>query len=112
MDAIANLDGAWHLSFREVKPEFLALLARAIAYLDTNQTDFMHQLGGARNFGAGIVDCELVNPLYDDAELRTVFDRSRATTQVMEAKDDEWHAEYLPEFESALESRIEGESDE
>ena len=42
LDAVANLDGTWHLSFRELKPEFVALLAGAIDYLDTHNTDFMH----------------------------------------------------------------------
>lgn len=66
LDAVANLDGAWHLSFRTVKPEFIGVLAEAIAYLDRHNTEFMHQLGGARNFEAGIVECELINPLYND----------------------------------------------
>lgn len=66
LDAVANLDGAWHLSFRTVKPEFIGVLAGAIAYLDRHNTEFMHQLGGARNFGVGIVECELINPLYND----------------------------------------------
>lgn len=66
LDAVANLDGAWHLSFRTVKPEFIGVLAGAIAYLDRHNTEFMHQLGGARNFEAGIVECELINPLYND----------------------------------------------
>jgi len=108
LDAVANLDGAWHLSFREAQPEFIALLAEAIDYLDAHNTDFMHQLGGARNFGGGIVDCELVNPLYDETELRRVFSRGRSSTDAMDEKDDEWADEYRPEFESALESRIEG----
>lgn len=107
VDAIANLDGAWHLSFRETKPEFAALLAEAVDYLDYHRTDFMHQLGGARNFGGGIVDCELVNPLYEEHELRRVFDRAKKSTQKMDAKDDEWATEYLSEFQSVLTERVE-----
>ncbi|TKX69181.1 hypothetical protein [Halorubrum sp. GN11GM_10-3_MGM] len=110
LDAVANLDGCWHLSFRVTKPEFVALLAEAIDYLNTHNTDFMHQLGGARNFGGGIVDCELVNPLYTETELRRVFDRGKAKTQKMEEKDDEWADEYLPAFESALSARVEAKS--
>ena len=108
LDAVANLDGCWHLSFRETKPEFVALLAEAVDYLDVHNTDFMHQLGGARNFGGGIVDCELVNPLYNETELCRVFDRGKDNTDTMDKKDDEWDDEYLPEFESALDNRIEG----
>ena len=107
LDAVANLDGAWHLSFREVKPEFLALLAEGIEFLDVHKTDFMHQLGGARNFGGGIVDCELVNPLYEEHELRRVFDRGKGNTNKMDDKDDRWVNEYLPEFQAALEERVE-----
>jgi hypothetical protein len=107
LDAVANLDGAWHLSFREPKPEFIALLAEAIEYLNRHQTDFMHQLGGARNFGGGIVDCALVNPLYEERELRRVFDRSKGNTNEMADKDEEWQEEHLSEFKSALAERIE-----
>lgn len=107
VDAIANLDGSWHLSFREVKPEFVALLAEAVEYLNQHQTDFMHQLGGARNFGGGIVDCELLNPLYEERELRRVFDRGKTNTQQMDAKDEGWADDHRPEFETALAERIE-----
>jgi hypothetical protein len=105
LDAVANLDGAWHLSFRESKPEFVGLLVEAIRYLDDHRTDFMHQLGGARNFGAGIVDCELINPLYDEHELKRVFDRGRGSTNAMDEKDDQWTEKYRPVFVDALEER-------
>jgi hypothetical protein len=107
LDAVANLDGAWHLTFREPKPAFVGLLRHAIAFLDGRSTDFLHQLGGARNFGGGIVDCELLNPLYDAAEIRRVFDRSKGQTQAMAEKDEEWDTEYRPAFERALAERIE-----
>ena len=106
LDAVGNLDGCWHLSFRETKPEFVALLAEAIDFLDEHQTDFMHQLGGARNFGGGIVDCHLVNPLYEEHELRRVFDRGEGKTQKMEEKDETWGEEYLPTFQEALAERV------
>jgi len=107
LDAVANLDGCWHLSFRETKPEFIALLAEAIDFLDEHQMDFMHQLGGARNFGGGIVDCHLVNPLYEEHELRRVFDRGKKNTNKMAEKDEHWESEYCPTFESALTERVE-----
>ena len=109
IDAVANVDGTWQLSFRESKPEFVGLLVEAIELLNERKTEFMHQLGGARNFGGGIVDCELVNPLYTDTELRRVFDRGKTSTQGMDDKDAEWADEYLPGFESALAERIEAE---
>lgn len=107
-DAVANLDGCWHLSFRQVKPEFIGLLDASLSFLNDHQTDFMHQMGGARNFGAGIVDTELINPLYDDSELKRVFDRGKGTTNAMDEKDEQWRDVYRPAFQEVLQSRIDG----
>lgn len=109
VDAVANLDGCWHLSFREPKPEFLGLLAETIDFLDQHNTEFMHQLGGSRNFGAGIVHCALINPLYEAHELRRVFDRGKGTTTAMDEKDEEWTETYRPSIAEALDARIEKE---
>jgi hypothetical protein len=106
LDAVANLDGCWQLSFRELKPEFIGLLAESLDFLDAHNTEFMHQLGGARNFGAGIIECHLINPLYDDRELKRVFDRAKGPTNSMDKKDDQWIDEYRPAFVEALEERI------
>jgi hypothetical protein len=105
-DAVANLDGCWHLSFRELKPEFIGLLDAGLQFLNEHQTDFMHQMGGSRNFGAGIVDTRLINPLYSESELKRVFDRSKKATVAMDDKDEEWVDEYRPAFRAALEDRI------
>lgn len=111
-DAVANLDGTWHLSLRESKPEFYALLHEALAFLNANNTHFMHQLGGARNFGAGIVDTGLINPLYTDKELKRLFNRGAGKTEAdrktsdMEAKDDRWQSEILPTLQDELEERV------
>lgn len=108
-DAVANLDGAWHLSFREKKPEFYALLHDALAFLDENNTHFMHQLGGSRNFGAGIVDTYLINPLYDDAQFKRLFDRSTSgKTEEMDSLDERWQEDVLPDLRASLQMRIEG----
>lgn len=106
-DAVANLDGCWHLSFRQVKPEFVGLLDAALAFLNEHQTEFMHQMGGARNFGAGIVDTHLINPLYDERELKRVFDRGKKATSAMGDKDTEWEEQYRPAFRQRLQTRIE-----
>lgn len=106
LDAVANLDGSWQLTFRERKPEFLGLLAEAIEYLDSHQTDFSHQLGGARNFGAGIVDCELINLLYDERELKRVFNRHQSATAAMNEKDERWAEQFRPAIQSAMEERL------
>lgn len=112
-DAVANLDGSWALTLREKKPEFYAALHEAIAYLNENNTQFMHQLGGARNFGAGIVDTRLINPLYDEDELKRLFSRNKGKTdeerktEAMKEKDERWQAQILPELQTQLEARIE-----
>ena len=109
MDVVGNVDGAWHLRFRESKPEFLGLLAEAVEYLNAHNTDFMHQIGGSRNFGAGVAYCELINPLYTERELKRVFDRGKGKTNAMEEKDEEWENNHRHEIETALDySRLEG----
>lgn len=109
IDAVANLDGCWHLSFREPKSAFLGLLAEAIDFLKRNNTEFMHQLGGSRNFGAGIVYCDLINPLYEERELDRVFDRGKGSTTAMDEKDERWAENHRPEIEDALAARIGGD---
>ena len=84
----------------------MGLLAECIDFLDAHNTDFMHQLGGARNFGAGIVDCALINPLYEERELKRVFDRAKGASTAMAEKDDQWTEEYRPRAVEALEQRI------
>lgn len=106
LDAVANLDGSWQLTFRERNPEFLGLLAEAIEYLNEHRTDFMHQLGGARNFGAGILDCELINPLYDERELKRVFNRHQSATAAMGEKDKRWAEQFRPAVTEALNERL------
>jgi hypothetical protein len=110
LDAVANLDGAWKLSLRDFKPEFLGFLAEAIKYLDDHQTEFMHQLGGARNFGAGVVDCELINPLYTEHELKRIFDRAKEPTEEMTKKNKRWADESRPAVLAELENRLEEET--
>lgn len=111
-DAVANLSGTWHLKFRTLKPEFVALLNDALELLDDRNTDFMHQLGGARNFGGGIVETGLINPLYDGSEVARLFDRAKGKTPderktvAMAEKDDTWADEYLSVFRDALEERV------
>ena len=110
LDAVGNLDGCWQLTFRELKPEFIGLLSEALSFLDDNNTNFMHQLGGARNFGAGIVDTHLINPLYTDQELDRMFNRGREPTNRMEQKDTEWATTYRPAFAEALARRVRGDN--
>jgi hypothetical protein len=105
-DVVGNLVGTWRLTLRELKPEYVGLLVEAIDYLDGHSADYEMQLGGARNFGAGIVDAGVVNPLYTDDELRRVYNRAQAATAGMEEKDEVWVEECRGEFVGALESRV------
>jgi hypothetical protein len=105
-DVVGNLVGTWRLTLRELKPEYVGLLVEAIDYLDSHSAEYEMQLGGARNFGAGIVDAEVVNPLYTDNELRRVYNRAQAATNAMGEKDEVWGEECRGEFVQALESRV------
>nr|WP_243838093.1 hypothetical protein [Halobacterium sp. R2-5] len=105
-DVVGNLVGTWRLTLRELKPEYVGLLVKAVDYLDRHSAEYEMQLGGARNFGAGIVDADVVNPLYTDDELRRVYNRAQAATNRMEEKDELWRDECRGAFVGALESRV------
>jgi hypothetical protein len=51
-----------------------------------------------------------VNPLYNETELRRVFNRGKGSTSKINHKDGEWADKYLPEFESSLSARVKAES--
>ena len=105
-DVVGNLVGTWRLTLRECRPEFVGLLLEAIAYLDAHSDAYELQLGGARNFGAGMADVEVINPLYTERELRRVYDRAKQPTTQMEEKDETWAEEWRPAFVEALEAHI------
>jgi hypothetical protein len=105
-DVLGNVEGTWKLSLRTLKPEFIGLLIEAVSFLDAHADEFAFQLGGARNFGAGIADAWLINPLYTDREVRRVFNRAQATTAAMEDKDETWESACRPAFREALQARI------
>ncbi|SFR53474.1 hypothetical protein [Halogeometricum limi] len=103
---LGNVEGTWKLTLRELKPEFVGLLLEAVSFLDAHSDQFEFQLGGARNFGAGIGDVWVINPLYTESEVRRVFNRAQATTQAMEEKDEVWASECRPEFVRTLQARV------
>ena len=107
-DVVGNLVGTWRLTLRELKPEYVGLLVEAVEYLDAHSDEYAMQLGGARNFGAGIVDAGVVNPLYSESELRRVYNRAQDATSAMDTKDDVWHEECRGEFVRALQARVAG----
>jgi hypothetical protein len=105
-DVVANLDGTWRLTLRELKPEYVGLLVEAVDYLNAHNDEYAMQLGGARNFGAGIVDAWVINPLYTDDEVRRVFNRAQDATAAMESKDDVWREDVRQQFVEALQERV------
>ena len=104
-DVVGNLTGTWRLTLRELKPEYVGLLVEAVDYLNTHSDEYAMQLGGARNFGAGIVDAEILNPLYTESELRRVYNRAQDATSAMQSKDDIWRNQCRDEFVRALQAR-------
>jgi len=105
-DVVGNLDGTWRLTLRELRPEYVGLLIEAIEFLNANSDSYELQLGGARNFGAGIVDAEILNPLYSSQEVRRVYNRAQKPTSAMESKDDTWNESCRGQFIEALQCRL------
>jgi len=105
-DVVANLVGTWRLTLRELRPEYVGLLVEAVEYLNAHSDRFEMQLGGARNFGAGIVDATIINPLYSTSEVRRVYNRAKKPTTAMQTKDDVWAESVRPEFVRALQARV------
>ncbi len=79
---------------------------RSNQLLDAHSDEFAFQLGGARNFGAGIADAWVINPLYTDREIRRVFDRAKDSTKAMTEKDEQWTEAYRDQFVGALHARL------
>jgi len=107
-DVVGNLVGTWKLSLRELKPEYIGLLVEAVDYLDAH-SEFELQLGGARNFGAGMVDARVINPLYTDAEIKRVYNRAQDATSGMAYKDDLWRESVRQQFVKPLQERVNGD---
>jgi hypothetical protein len=105
-DVVGNLVGTWLLTLRTIRPAFVGLLAAATDYLNANSDDYALQLGGARNFGAGMADVHLLNTLYTQAEIRRVYNRAQNPTATMTDKDDQWADQYRPAFDEALQQRL------
>jgi hypothetical protein len=105
-DVLGNVSGTWKLTLRELKPEFVGLLLEAVSFLDTHSDQFAFQLGGARNFGAGMADAWVINPLYTETEVRRVFDRGKSATNAMGEKDERWCEDCRDAFVRALQARL------
>lgn len=105
-DVVGNLVGTWKLTFRVPKPEFVGLLLEAVSFLDSHSDEFAFQCGGARNFGAGMIDAQVINPLYTETELRRLYNRAQSATTAMEKKDELWESECRAEFTNAFQARL------
>lgn len=106
VDAVVDLEGCWRLTFRELEPAHLGLLAEAVALLDDRATEHRHQLGEHRNEGAGIVDCEMLSPLYDRRMLRAAFEPDHNGMDATTPTDEQWTEELRPAAVAALEERL------
>jgi len=104
-DVVGNLEGTWRLTLRELKPEYVGLLIEAVDHLDAHSDAYEMQLGGARNFGGGMVDGTIVNPLYSETEIRRVYNRAHDATGAMGTKDAIWRDQCREEFVRALQTR-------
>lgn len=64
VDVVANLDTIMYLRMYEDNPLHVAMLMRAVEFLNqrTEDSDYNHQLGGARTFGCGWVQSEFLPP--------------------------------------------------
>ncbi|ELZ41481.1 hypothetical protein C463_12397 [Halorubrum californiense DSM 19288] len=109
-DVVGNLVGTWKLSLRELKPEYVGLLVEAVDYLDAHSDEFELQLGGARNFGAGMAEARVINPLYTDAEIKRVYNRAQDATSGMTWKDDLWRESVRQQFVKPLQERVNGDT--
>jgi hypothetical protein len=105
-DVVANVEGTWRLTLRELKPEYVGLIVEAVSFLDQHADEYEFQLGGARNFGCGIVDCEVLNPLYTKDEIRRVYNRAKSPSSEMQRKDEIWRESLRDTFVAALQSRV------
>jgi len=105
-DVVGNLDGTWRLTLRELRPEYVGLLLEAVEYLNANSDAYDLQLGGARNFGAGIVDAKIINPLYSTREVKRVYNRAKNPTSKMDTKDETWAEQCRQPFMRALDQRV------
>lgn len=111
-DVLGNVEGTWLLTLREVKPEFVGLILEAVSFLDAHSDEYAFQLGGARNFSAGVADVSVINPLYSEAEVRRVFNRSYGPSDRMQEKDERWASRLRPRFVEALQARIAARDDD
>lgn len=98
VEMIAFVDGALGLKINKKVDDEMAkvingLFIKAVEYLNSNRDEFEHQLGGKRNFGSGIIQCEIINPLYDDDDLDNLFGREVAEEIEVGEKIEETGAE-------------------
>lgn len=102
VDVIANLDAILYLRMYENNPLYVALLMRAVEFLNsrTREFDYNHQLGGSRTFGCGWTELEFLPPTLNrnetikyhlvlmSREEKAASDLSEDTESAWENKED------------------------
>lgn len=112
LERIAFVDGAWRIQVRPNVPEekarvVLGMLVKAVEFLHEHRMDYKYQMGGRRNFGAGIVECEILNPLYDLAG-----DNKSIARRVFKGAIEEVAEEEVSEEQQAKETALLDTKDE
>lgn len=103
---LVSIEGTWKLTMRELKPEFVGLLIEAINLLDDRTDQCPFQIGDFQNSGGNTADVWLLNPLYDEDEVRRMFDHSRDPTPAMKYKYECWRRKLRDPFIEALQARL------
>ncbi|QSG09591.1 hypothetical protein [Halapricum desulfuricans] len=104
-DILGTIREMWRLTLSELRPEFVGLIAEAMSYLDSHSDEVTIQGDDAQTIDAEIVDVWLINPLYNNNEVRRDIDRARPSTKAMDTKDKHWREDCRDAVTQAVQAR-------
>ena len=112
LERIAFVDGCWEMTVRPWVSDdkamiILGMLIKAIELLHNTRDSYNIQMGGRRNLGAGIVSCEIMNPLYD-----LVADNKAVAYRVFQSEIDDDEPEEMTLEQKEKEEAILSAKDE
>ena len=99
------LDGVWQLTLRQLRPEYVGLLAAAIASAPTTTESVALDLGDRHTLRVDIEDAYVINPLYSATEVQTAVTSSTVAGR-MSSKRIFWIEEVRDGFTQALSERL------